>query len=157
MNYLVKIALAIIVSSQSFASEFSERLTEPLIKGIQNDLASRMSLPPSSFQVRINNLSVSPEPMKMVAESEIQSVDVIGLDVATARRFEGFASFPILIKTQAGTYEFKAKGVLSVIGPVLTARVNMPRDHITEERDFQVSMMAWGTLPVGIATLLALS
>jgi len=151
MNFRFWIPIFLFLSFAASAADFMGDFKEKLVEGIQADLSRRMDLPPQSFQVQLTGTLLKPEPMTVLKEKSIKSVEVLGLDNATAQRFDGFASFPVIIHSEMGDFDFKVQSVIRVVGPVYLAAQALARDSQTSESSFRLSSMPWKQLPTGVA------
>jgi len=122
-------------------------LREGFEKSLRMQLAHSLKLPEEQFAVSIELARVEPTPVF----SKVSSVQVLGLGSTGSTRLDGLISLPVVAQADGKSVDLIVSGILSVTGPVVTARMPLPRGHIVREGDVDVARLPWKLLPSGAA------
>jgi flagella basal body P-ring formation protein FlgA len=116
-------------------------------EAVRAQIARRMKLPESHFDVRVERLDLMPA----VDTGNLEIVQILGLGTEGSQRVDGLFSVPVTIRTSAGLSEVRATGILAVNGPVYVSRHALKTGDVLAAMDLDVARMSWRSLPTGAA------
>jgi flagella basal body P-ring formation protein FlgA len=121
----------------------SKGFEDSFVRSVRAQLAAKLGEPESEFRVEARSLRVQPA----LEPHRIRSVQVLGLGALASRRLEGLVTVPVFVRyeTDRGEreMEYSVSGILQVVGPVYTTRANLPRGHVMQPEDLNVTALPW--------------
>jgi flagella basal body P-ring formation protein FlgA len=122
-------------------------LSALLRQGVEEHLARRMQIPASNFQVEVSQLRLSE--FSNDKSLIIRHVEVLDMEQATARRFQGLCNLPVLLTTNKGTFDAKIQALVQVIGPAFVAARNLRTDSQIGASDIRMVQLPWRQMNAG--------
>lgn len=122
-------------------------LREGFEASLRAQLAHSLGQPESQIAVSMEIAHIEPA----LAISKVDSVQVLGLGATGSTRLDGLVSLAVVAQSGGRAYDLTLSGVLSVTGPVVTARIPMTHGHVIHESDLVVTRLPWRVLPNGAA------
>jgi flagella basal body P-ring formation protein FlgA len=122
-------------------------LKEGFETSFRAQLSHMLGQPSDLVTVNLELSRVEPTP----AFEKADSVQVLGIGSTGSSRLDGLVSLPVVVVADGRSHDLLVSGVLSVTGPVVTARAALVRGQVVGEGDLVMSRLPWRLLPSGAA------